>query len=92
MLEKYIKAARREVKAELVLKNASYVDVFTGEIRKGDIAVVGEKIVGTGEYEGEKEIDCAGLTVVPGYIDGHVHIESSQLSPEIGRASCRERV
>ncbi len=82
MLEKYIKAARREVKAELVLKNASYVDVFTGEIRKGDIAVVGEKIVGTGEYEGEKEIDCAGLTVVPGYIDGHVHIESSQLSPE----------
>ncbi len=82
MLEKYIKAARREVKAELVLKNASYVDVFTGKIRKGDIAVVGEKIVGTGEYEGEKEIDCAGLTVVPGYIDGHVHIESSQLSPE----------
>ena len=82
MLEKYIKAARREVKAELVLKNASYVDVFTGKIRKGDIAVVGEKIVGTGEYEGEKESDCAGLTVVPGYIDGHVHIESSQLSPE----------
>lgn len=82
MLEKYIKAARREVKAELVLKNASYVDVFTGKIRKGDIAIVGEKIVGTGEYEGEKEIDCAGLTVVPGYIDGHVHIESSQLSPE----------
>ncbi len=82
MLEKYIKAARREVKAELVLKNASYVDVFTGKIRKGDIAVVGEKIVGTVEYEGEKEIDCAGLTVVPGYIDGHVHIESSQLSPE----------
>lgn len=82
MLEKYIKAARREVMAELVLKNASYVDVFTGKIRKGDIAIVGEKIVGTGEYEGEKEIDCAGLTVVPGYIDGHVHIESSQLSPE----------
>ena len=82
MLEKYIKAARREVKADLVLKNASFVDVFTGKIRKGDIAIVGEKIVGTGEYEGEKEIDCKGLTVVPGYIDGHVHIESSQLSPE----------
>lgn len=82
MLEKYIKAARREVKADLVLKNASFVDVFTGKIRKGDIAIVGEKIVGTGEYEGEREIDCKGLTVVPGYIDGHVHIESSQLSPE----------
>lgn len=82
MLEKYIKAARREVKADLVLKNASFVDVFTDKIRKGDIAIVGEKIVGTGEYEGEREIDCKGLTVVPGYIDGHVHIESSQLSPE----------
>ena len=82
MLEKYIKAARREVKADLVLKNASYVDVFSGKILKGDIAVVGEKIVGVGEYAGIKEIDCNGLTVVPGYIDGHVHIESSQLSPE----------
>ncbi len=82
MLEKLIKAARREVKADLVLKNASYVDVFTGKIRKGDIAVVGEKIVGTGEYDGKEEIDCSSLTVLPGYIDGHVHIESSQLSPE----------
>lgn len=82
MLEKYIQAARREKKADLVLKNADYLDVFTGEIRHGDIAVAGEKIVGVGEYEGEKEIDCTGLTVLPGYIDGHVHIESSQLSPE----------
>jgi len=82
MLEKYIKAAKREEKADLVLKNATFVDVFTGKIRKGDIAVVGEKIVGTGEYAGKEEIDCANLTVLPSYIDGHVHIESSQLSPE----------
>ena len=82
MLEKYIKAARREVKADLVLKNATYVDVFTGICRHGDIAVVDEKIVGVGEYSGETEIDCTNLTVLPGYIDGHVHIESSQLSPE----------
>ena len=82
MLEKYIKAARREVKADLVLKNATYVDVFCGTLRHGDIAVVGEKIVGVGEYDGITEIDCTNLTVVPGYIDGHVHIESSQLSPE----------
>ena len=66
----------------MVLKNANFVDVFTGVLRKGDIAVVGDKIVGTGEYEGETEIDCTNLTVLPGYIDGHVHIESSQLSPE----------
>lgn len=82
MLEKLIKAAKGEVKADVVLKNASYIDVFSGKISKGDIAIVGKKIVGTGNYEGETEIDCTGLTVLPGYIDGHVHIESSQLSPE----------
>jgi len=82
MLEKYIKAARRLEKSDLVLKNAAYVDVFTGTIKRGDIAVVGEKIVGVGEYQGKQEIDCSSLTVLPGYIDGHVHIESSQLSPE----------
>ncbi len=82
MLEKYIKAAKRENKADLVLKNATYLDVFTATLRKGDIAVVGEKIVGVGEYDGKTEIDCSSLVVLPGYIDGHVHIESSQLSPE----------
>lgn len=82
MLEKYINAAKRVIKADLVLKNTTYLDVFTGKLKKGDIAVAGEKIVGIGEYEGEKEIDCSALTVLPGYIDGHVHIESSQLSPE----------
>lgn len=82
MLEKYISAAAGREKAELVLKNAAYLDVFCGVIRKGDIAVVGGKIVGIGSYEGEKELDVSNLTVLPGYIDGHVHIESSQLSPE----------
>ena len=51
---------------------ATYVDVFTGKLRKGDIAIVGEKIVGTGEYEGIEEIDCTALTVLPSYIDGHL--------------------
>lgn len=82
MLEKYIKAARRITKADLVLKNATYVDVFTCKLRRGDIAISGDRIVGVGEYDGVEEIDCSGLTVLPGYIDGHVHIESSQLSPE----------
>lgn len=82
MLEKYVKAARRDEKADLVLKNATYLDVFCGKLRKGDIAIVGEKIVGIGEYDGKEEIDCAAYTVIPGLIDGHVHIESSQLSPE----------
>lgn len=82
MLEKFVKAARRETKADLVLKNANYLDVFSGKVRQGDIAIVGDKIVGIGEYEGFEELDCKNLTVLPGFIDGHVHIESSQLSPE----------
>ncbi|MGN0818096.1 MAG: adenine deaminase [Candidatus Coproplasma sp.] len=82
MLEKFINAAAGRVKADLVLKNASYVNVFNGSIERGDIAVVGDRIVGIGDYSGAEEIDVSGLTVVPGYIDAHVHIESSQLSPE----------
>ncbi|MDE6104429.1 MAG: adenine deaminase [Clostridia bacterium] len=82
MLEKFISAAARKTKADLVLKNATYLDVFQQRLLKGDIAIVGDRIVGTGEYEGEREIDCSKLTVLPSYIDGHVHIESSQLSPE----------
>ncbi len=82
MLEKYIRAARRLEKAELVLKNASFVDVFSGGVKRGDIAVTDGKIVGVGEYDGVKEIDCSSLTVIPGLIDAHVHIESSCLSPE----------
>lgn len=82
MIEKYINAAAGRVKADLVLKNATYVNVFNGQIEKGDIAVVGDRVVGVGAYEGKEEIDVSGKTVLPGYIDGHVHIESSQLSPE----------
>ena len=82
MLEKFVKAAKRDTKADLVLKNASFVDVFSGKVRKGDIAIVDDKIVGIGGYDGIEEIDCKGFTVIPGLIDGHVHIESSQLSPE----------
>ena len=82
MLKQYIDAAAGRTKADIVLKNASYVNVYTGRTDKGDIAKVGDRIVGVGKYEGIKEYDVEGLTVLPGYIDGHVHIESSQLSPE----------
>ena len=53
MIEKYIDAAAGNKKAELVLKNGSFVNVFTGEIVRADIAVEGGKIVGFGDYEGE---------------------------------------
>lgn len=82
MLKQYIDAAAGRTKADIVLKHASYVNVYTGRTDKGDIAIVGDRIVGVGKYEGIKEYDVEGLTVLPGYIDGHVHIESSQLSPE----------
>ncbi len=82
MLEKIIDAALGNAKADIVLKNGKYVNVFTGRIEEGDIAVCGGKIVGVGKYEGEREIDIAGKIAVPGLIDAHMHIESSQLSPE----------
>ena len=75
-----VAAGRR--KADLVLKNANYLNVFTSTVCRGDIAVCGGKIVGIGSYEGEREYDCSGVVAVPGLIDSHMHIESTQLSPE----------
>ncbi|MBQ9081739.1 MAG: adenine deaminase, partial [Clostridia bacterium] len=82
MIKQRIEAAAGRIKADTVLKNGNFVNVFTGEICTGDIAVYENRIVGIGNYQGETEIDITGMTVLPGYIDGHVHIESSQLSPE----------
>ena len=82
MLEKYIKAALKQEPCSLVLKNATYVNVFTHKLSKGDIAIKDDKIVGIGTYSGDVEIDCTDKVVIPGLIDGHVHIESSMLTPE----------
>lgn len=73
-------AAGRE-KADLVLKNASYVNVFSSEICHGDIAVAEGLIVGMGEYSGTTEVDVAGKIVLPGFIDAHIHLESAMVSP-----------
>lgn len=82
MLKDRIEAALGKVQADVVLKNGKYVNVFTGTVNEGDIAIKDGRIVGIGDYRGEQEIDIQGKFVLPGYIDGHVHIESSQLSPE----------
>jgi len=66
---------------DLVLKNARIVNVFTNEIEPGDVAVKDGYIVGIGEYEGKEEIDIGGKVICPGLIDGHIHIESSMISP-----------
>lgn len=82
MVKELIDSAAKRTKADLVLKNAKYVNVFTQEILEGDIAICNDRIVGVGNYDGKEEIDVTGKVVIPGYIDGHMHIESSQLSPE----------
>lgn len=73
-------AAGRE-KADLVLKNATYVDVFSGCLATDDIAVAEGLIVGQGKYEGNVEVDMTGKIVCPGFIDAHIHLESSLVSP-----------
>ena len=73
-------AAGRE-KADLVLKNATYVDVFSGTLATEDIAVAEGLIVGQGSYEGTVEVDMTGKIVCPGFIDAHIHLESSLVSP-----------
>ena len=74
-------AAGRE-KADLVLKNATYVNVFSNELCRGDIAVAEGLIVGMGEYHGKVEADVGGKIVLPGFIDAHIHLESSLVSPK----------
>ena len=78
----FLKVASGEKKAELVLKNVSYLDVFTNCFRKADIAISHKSFAGIGNYSGEKEIDMTGKTVVPGFIDAHIHIESTTVVPE----------
>lgn len=84
---KELAIARGIQKAELVLKNANIINVFAEQVEHGDIAVCGDTIVGIGDYDGELELDCSGLFVAPGFIDGHIHLESSMMKPaEFARA------
>ena len=85
--QEIIDVAAGRKKADLVLKNATYVNVFSGELMTEDIAVTHGLIVGLGEYEGIQEVDMAGKIVCPGFIDAHIHLESSLVSPaEFARA------
>lgn len=77
-----ISAACGRKKAELVLKHAKIINVFTESIEDGDVAVEDGVIVGIGEYDGVREIDVHGCYVAPGLIDGHIHLESSMASPK----------
>ncbi|MGO4133409.1 adenine deaminase [Rhizobium brockwellii] len=81
-LERFIDQGVGRVSADIVLKGGSFFDLVTGDLVQSDIAIGGDRIVGTcGDYEGETEINISGRIVVPGFIDTHLHIESSLVTP-----------
>jgi adenine deaminase len=87
-LKHRIEVARGRKKADVVLKGGSLVNVFSGEIYRADVAISRGKIAGLGAYEGKKVVDVSSRYVLPGFIDSHVHIESSMLTPaEFARAA-----
>ena len=82
-----IEVARGDEPADLLLKNARVVNVFTGDIEETHIAIVHSRIAGLGEYQAREVVDLAGRYVCPGFIDAHVHIESAMVPPnEFARA------
>lgn len=82
LLTRMIRAGRGGEPADLVIKNVELLDVITGALTRTDVAIVADRIVGThATYSGKTEIDASGLTAVPGFIDTHLHIESSLVTP-----------
>ena len=79
--QRIIAAAAGREPADLVLKNATFVNVFSNELSNMDIAVTEGLIVGMGSYHGREEVDCTGRIVLPGFLDAHIHLESSLVSP-----------
>ena len=81
-LERRIDQGTGREPADIVLKGGRFFDLVTGDLVEGDIAICGDTVVGTcGDYEGREEIDISGKIVVPGFIDTHLHIESSLVTP-----------
>lgn len=76
-----IRQAAGEAQADLVLKGGKVFNVFTGQWEKADVALSGSTIVGLGTYEGKKQLSVEGKYLTPGFLDAHMHIESSMLAP-----------
>ncbi|MHB1325645.1 MAG: adenine deaminase [Thermoleophilia bacterium] len=86
-LEDIIRVGRGDQPADLLLQNARVVDVFSGEIINTDVALHAGRVAGFGRYEALARMDLEGRYLCPGFIDGHIHIESSMLTPpEFARA------
>ena len=81
-LSRAIEQGQGLAEADIVLKGGRVFDLVSGELVKSDVAICGDRIVGTlGDYRGKREIDVSGKVVVPGFIDTHCHVESSLLTP-----------
>ena len=80
-MNKLAAVARGDFPADVVIKNARIANVFTGEYERADLAVYGETIAGIGEYSGRTEIDAGGRVLIPSFIDGHIHIEDTMMTP-----------
>ncbi|MDF2040134.1 adenine deaminase [Cytobacillus oceanisediminis] len=80
-LRNRIDVAAKRTPADLVIKNGKVINVFTREIIEEDIAITDGFIAGLGSYEGKEIIDAGGSYIAPGFIDGHVHIESAMVTP-----------
>lgn len=80
MRSRWIAVARGDEPADLVLKGGNVLSVFTGEVFSADVAIADGRIVGVGSYDGPTTADVSGKVLVPGFIDGHCHIESSKLN------------
>ena len=79
--QRLLRVARGLEKADLVLKGGNVFNSFTGEWETADVAVCGSVIAGIGSYKGAEEYNMAGKYLTPGFLDAHMHIESTMLAP-----------
>jgi adenine deaminase len=79
LLRHRLAVARGDRPADLVLTGGRVLSVFTGELLEADVAIAGEHVAGMGRYEGQETVDVTGLILLPGFIDGHMHLESTKL-------------
>ena len=94
-----LRVARGEEPADLVLAGGKVVDVFSGAIRETDVALHDGVVAGLGDYKGQQRVDLKGAYLAPGFIEGHLHVESTMLCPAqlalavaLLRSSCRSSV
>ncbi|MBU2958395.1 adenine deaminase [Paracoccus sp. 1_MG-2023] len=81
-LERRIAQARGDMQADLVLRGGRVLDLITGDLLEGDVAICGDRIAGiAADYDGAQVIDVSGMVLVPGFIDTHLHVESSLVTP-----------